>query len=225
MTPRIARAVLFDLDGTLVDTAPDLAAAANLMRARHTLEPLQVEALRPAASRGSRAILALALPQLDDAAREAQVAPFLAAYAAAIAVHSHLFLGMEAVLDAIEGDGAAWGVVTNKPYHLARALVDALDLGARCSVLVGGDTLPQRKPDPQPLWLACDQLGVAAANAIYVGDDARDIQAARAAGMPCIAADWGYRDAAERIEDWGADAIAAQPGDLLRRDLLRRRDA
>jgi 2-phosphoglycolate phosphatase len=216
MSGRIARAVLFDLDGTLVDTAPDLCAAANAMRARAGLAPMALEELRPAVSRGSRAMLALALPQFDAAAREAWVAPFLESYGAAVAVHSRLFEGMHEVLAAIERDGASWGIVTNKPSGLARAVVRELGLEARCGVLVGGDTLPVRKPDPQPLWLACDTLGVAAAAALYVGDDARDVEAARAAGMRCVAAAWGYRDAQERIEDWGADAVLSHPRELLR---------
>jgi 2-phosphoglycolate phosphatase len=224
MNARLARAVLFDLDGTLVDTAPDLAVAANAIRSQHGLAAMPTEVLRSAASRGSRAMLGLALPHLDAAAREACVAPFLDAYARAIAVASRLFPGMEAVLVALEADGAAWGVVTNKPYHLARALLDALDLSGRCSILVGGDTLPQRKPEPQPLWLACDHLGIGADHAIYVGDDARDIEAARAAGLRSVAAAWGYRDVSECIEQWGADAIAVQPSDLLVRGLLRRHD-
>jgi 2-phosphoglycolate phosphatase len=220
VSTRIARAVLFDLDGTLVDTAPDLCAAANAMRAQHVLEPLPVETLKPAASRGTRAMLALALPQLDAEAREAWVEPFLQAYAGAIAVHSRLFEGMHSVLDAIEADGATWGIVTNKPYYLARALIDTLDLGARCAVLIGGDTLAQRKPDPQPLWFACDQIGLSARSAVYVGDDQRDVQAAHAAGMRCIAAAWGYRDGKDCIEAWQADAIAMMPRDLLAPDML-----
>jgi 2-phosphoglycolate phosphatase len=215
MTARIARAVLFDLDGTLVDTAPDLCAAANALRARAGLAAMEVGQLRPAVSRGSRAMLALALPQLDAAAREDWVEPFLASYAGAIAVHSRLFDGVAEVLAAIERDGASWGIVTNKPAGLARQLVRALGLEPRCGVLVGGDTLPVRKPDPQPLWLACDELGVAPGSALYVGDDARDVQAARAAGMRSVAAAWGYRDAAERIEDWGADAVLQAPRELL----------
>ena len=221
MTDRIARAVLFDLDGTLVDTAPDLCAAANAMRARAGLQPIAVEALRPAVSRGSRAMLGRALPHLDAQAREAWVEPFLASYAGAIAVHSCLFDGIAQVLQAIELDGASWGIVTNKPEALARSLVRALGLESRCAVLVGGDTLPVRKPDPQPLWLACDQLGVAPGGALYVGDDARDVEAARAAGMRCIAAAWGYRDGDERIEQWGADAVLAEPRELLARGALR----
>jgi 2-phosphoglycolate phosphatase len=224
MRPRIARAVLFDLDGTLVDTAPDLHRAGEMMRARAGLPPLALDAFRPAVSRGSRAMLAVALPHLDAESREAWVAPFLAAYADAIAVESRLFPGMHDVLAALEADGACWGIVTNKPEGLARALVQGLGLGARCAVLVGGDTLPQRKPDPQPLWFACDQLGVDARHAVYVGDDARDIEAARAAGMRSVAAAWGYRDPGERIEDWGADLVLDQPAALLEPGALRAAD-
>lgn len=220
MSRRIARAVLFDLDGTLVDTAPDLCAAANAMRQRVGLAPLRVDELRPAVSRGSRAMLALALPDLDPAQRERWIAPFLDAYAGAIAVHSRLFEGMDDVLGAIEADGACWGIVTNKPAGLARTLVAALGLAGRCAVLIGGDTLPVRKPDPQPLWLACDHLGTAPGSALYVGDDARDIEAARAAGMRSIAAAWGYRDAADRIETWGADCVIESPRALLGAGLL-----
>lgn len=221
MSERIARAVLFDLDGTLVDTAPDLCAAANAMRARAGLEPLAVEALRPVVSRGSRAMLGRALPHLDAQAREAWVTPFLASYADAIAVHSRLFDGVAQVLQAIETDGASWGIVTNKPEALARALVRAIGLESRCAVLVGGDTLPVRKPDPQPLWFACDQLGIGPDASLYVGDDARDVEAARAAGMRCIAAAWGYREGDERIEQWGADAVLAHPRELLEPGAMR----
>jgi 2-phosphoglycolate phosphatase len=224
MSRRIARAVLFDLDGTLVDTAPDLCAAANTMRARVGLSPLSVPELRPAVSRGSRAMLALALPHLDPAEREAWVGPFLESYAAAIAVHSRLFGGVDEVLDRIENDGASWGIVTNKPEGLARALVQHLGLSMRAAVLVGGDTLPQRKPDPQPLWFACDQLGVAPQHAVYVGDDARDVEAARAAGLRPIAAAWGYRDASDDINRWGADLVLEHPLDLLTSDALRLAD-
>jgi 2-phosphoglycolate phosphatase len=215
MTGRFARAVLFDLDGTLVDTAPDLCAAANAMRARVGVGALSLEAFRPTVSRGSRAMLALAFPDMDASEREAWVVPFLQAYREAIAVHSRLFEGIDEVLAAIEADGACWGIVTNKPESLARQLLQALGLASRCAVLVGGDTLAQRKPDPQPLWFACDQLGVAAEHAVYVGDDARDVEAALAAGLRAIAAAWGYRDAGERIEHWGADAVIGRPADLL----------
>jgi N-acetyl-D-muramate 6-phosphate phosphatase len=215
MTPRIARAVLFDLDGTLLDTAADLCAAANAVLREEGRAPLAVETLRPAVSRGSRAMLAVAFPELDAATREPLVARFLAAYARDIASHSRLFDGMETVLQAIEAAGSRWGIVTNKPEYLARALVEALGLDARCAVLIGGDTLPVRKPDPEPLRVACRRIAVDVSDAVYVGDDERDVQAANAAPMKSIAAAWGYRDAGERIETWGADLVLPSPGDLL----------
>lgn len=216
MTRRIARAVLFDLDGTLLDTAADLCAAANVVLRDEGRAPLELQTLRPAVSRGSRAMLAVAFPELAAAAREPFVARFLAAYESDIASRSRLFDGMHEVLGAIEAAGSHWGIVTNKPEHLARALVEALGLDARCAVLIGGDTLPVRKPDPEPLRVACRRLGVDVSDAVYVGDDERDVQAANAAPMKSIAAAWGYRDAGERIEAWGADLLLQAPVELLR---------
>ena len=214
--PRIARAVLFDLDGTLLDTAADLCAAANAILREEGRDELAVDTLRPAVSRGSRAMLAVAFPDLDAAAREPLVPRFLAAYANDIARHSRLFDDMDDVLGAIEAAGSRWGIVTNKPEALAVALVDALGLSRRCAVLIGGDTLPVRKPDPLPLREACARLGVDVRDAVYVGDDERDVQAARATPMKSIAAAWGYRDAGERIETWGADLLLQAPRELLR---------
>jgi len=212
---RPARAVLFDLDGTLLDTAADLCAAANAVLREEGRAPLAVETLRPAVSRGSRAMLAVAFPELAAEAREPLVPRFLAAYARDIAAHSRLFDGMDAVLHAIESRGARWGIVTNKPEHLAVALVEALGLAQRCAVLIGGDTLPVKKPDPLPLRVACERLGVEVRDTVYVGDDARDVQAARAAPMKSIAAAWGYRDADDDIAAWGADLLLASPSQLL----------
>lgn len=220
MTTRIARAVLFDLDGTVLDTAADLCAAANAILREAGRAPLAVDTLRPAVSRGSRAMLAIAFPELDAPSRERLVPRFLAAYANDIASHSHLFDGMETVLRAIEASGACWGIVTNKPEYLAVALIDALGLKSRCAVLIGGDTLPVRKPDPLPLREACARLGLAVRDAIYVGDDQRDVQAANAAPMKSIAAGWGYRDAEDRIDTWGADLVLHAPSDLLREGVL-----
>ena len=214
--PRIARAVLFDLDGTLLDTAADLCAAANAILREEGRDELAVDTLRPAVSRGSRAMLAVAFPDLDAAAREPLVPRFLAAYANDIARHSRLFDDMDDVLGAIEAAGSRWGIVTNKPEALAVALVDALGLSRRCAVLIGGDTLPVRKPDPLPLRETCARLGVDVRDAVYVGDDERDVQAARATPMKSIAAAWGYRDAGERIETWGADLLLQAPRELLR---------
>jgi len=203
------RAVLFDLDGTLADTAPDLIAAVNAVRLDQGREALPEVHLRPVVSKGGRALLARAFPDLDAAAREVLLPRFLDHYRGALAVRTRPFPGIEALLVAIEAQGWLWGIVTNKPEGLARGVVDALGWTGRCGVLVGGDTLPVRKPDPAPLVLAAEHLGVVPGHCVYVGDDARDVEAGRAAGMPTIAALWGYRDDGERPDDWPADAHAA----------------
>lgn len=209
LDPAAVRAVLFDLDGTLVDTAPDLVAAVNAVLQAEGRAPLPDAALRPLVSKGGRALLARAFPDLVAEERDAHLPAFLARYGEALAVHSQPFVGVEALLRAIEARGWRWGIVTNKPEGLARGVVDALGWTGRCGVLVGGDTLPVRKPDPAPLVLAAEHLGVVPGHCVYVGDDARDVEAGRAAGMPTIAALWGYRDDGERPDDWPADAHAA----------------
>ena len=208
------RAVLFDLDGTLADTAPDLAAAVNHLLVEERCPPLPGAELRPLVSRGGRALLARAFPERDEAAREALLPRFLAAYAGALAVHTRPFDGVEPLLAAIEARGWPWGIVTNKPEGLAVGVVAGLGWATRARALVGGDTLPVRKPAPEPLWLAAERLGVAPEACLYVGDDARDIAAARAAGMPSVAALWGYREAHERPEAWGADVACLDAGAL-----------
>lgn len=199
------RAVLFDLDGTLADTAPDLIAAVNRIVVEEGLAPLPEAALRPLVSKGGRALLTRAFPELDEAAREPLLPRFLAAYAEALSQHTRPFAGIEALLGDIEARGWPWGIVTNKPEALAVGVVDGLGWSKRSKALVGGDTLPVRKPSPEPLWLAAAKLGVAPGHCLYVGDDARDIEAARAAGMPSVAACWGYREADENPRDWAAD--------------------
>jgi phosphoglycolate phosphatase len=209
------RAVLFDLDGTLVDTAPDLCNAVNRVLADLGRPAVPLARLREVVSKGGRAMLTVALPDLADDAREPLLAPFLAHYAAALAVDSRTFPGIDDLLAALDARGIAWGIVTNKPEALATGVVAAFGWAQRCAVLVGGDTLPRRKPDPEPLLLACARLGVAPADALYVGDDERDVQAARAAGMPSVAALWGYRLPAEDPLRWGADHAFAAAADLL----------
>jgi 2-phosphoglycolate phosphatase len=199
------RAVLFDLDGTLADTAPDLIAAANAVRLDQGREALPEAHLRPVVSKGGRALLARAFPDLDAAACEVLLPRFLDHYRAALAVRTRPFPGIEALLVAIEAQGWLWGIVTNKPEALAQDVVGALGWSVRSGVLVGGDTLSVRKPAPEPLWHAAQHLGVAPSLCLYVGDDARDIEAARAAGMRSVAAWWGYREAEENPLEWGAD--------------------
>jgi phosphoglycolate phosphatase len=198
------RAVLFDLDGTLAHTAPDLIAAVNRILTEESRPPLPDLALRPLVSKGGRALLARAFDDLAEEAREPLLPRFLAAYADALAVHTRPFDGIEALLEAIEARGWPWGIVTNKPEGLAIGVVEGLGWSTRSKALVGGDTLPVRKPAPEPLWLAASQLGVPPDACLYVGDDARDVEAAKAAGMPSVAALWGYREAHEDPRNWGA---------------------
>lgn len=214
MIPR-RHAVLFDLDGTLIDTAADLAAAANAVLIEEGGNALPLAALRPWVSRGGRALLICAFPGRDAQFVDRLVPRFLAHYAAAIAVHSRPFAGVLEVLGRIEDKHLRWGIVTNKPIALAEALLAALDLRSRCAVLVGGDSLALRKPDPAPLLHACTRLGVDPGDAVYIGDDGRDVQAARAALMPVLAVAWGYVPPGEVIADWCADAVVATPQDLL----------
>lgn len=209
------RAVLFDLDGTLLDSAPDMLATANRLRDAKGLQPMTLAQLRPHVSKGSRAMLAAAFPQLDASAREAMVPLFLETYLQELGRHSVLFDDIETLLAALEADGAAWGIVTNKPEYLAREILPQLGWESRCAVLIGGDTLAEKKPHPLPLRVAAERMGFAVGDCVYVGDDERDIVAARAAGMPSIAALWGYRQDHEQPTEWGADSVLGFPGDLL----------
>lgn len=207
--------VLFDLDGTLVDSAPDLLAAVNATLADAGRAALDLAELRPVVSKGARAMLAQAFPDEDMAQREARVPAMLAHYANAIARYTRPFDGIEALLTQIENAGKRWGIVTNKSAALANAVVAAMGWGDRSSILIGGDTLPLRKPDPAPLLHACAQLGINPARCVYVGDDERDIQAAHAAGMPSAIALWGYREAHENPLAWGADVAIVHADNLF----------
>jgi len=212
------RLLLFDLDGTLVDSAPDLFQAALTLQQRRGLPACPYPDFRAQVSRGGSAMLSIALATQDQDLIAAALPEFLAIYREHIARHSQLFPGMAEILAAVQTNGGRWGVVSNKPEALARALMQGLRLDADCAVLIGGDTLTVRKPDPAPLWEACRRLDAKVSDAVYVGDDPRDIEAARAAGMRSIAAAWGYVDADVDLRTWGADVIAPQPIDLL--DLL-----
>ena len=210
--PKLA---LFDLDGTLLDSAPDFVATLSILRARHGLPPLAPERIRPHVSRGARAMILAAFPDHDAAAREALVQPFLDIYRGELSKHGAPFEGVEAMLVAIEDAGCRWGIVTNKPEALARALMPLLGWESRCAVLVGGDTLPTRKPDPAPLLHAARLAGVDPADCAYVGDDARDIVAAQAAGMPSVVALWGYRLDDDDPVAWQGDVMVDTAEDLL----------
>ena len=212
--PRFPKAVLFDLDGTLLDSAPDMLAATNAMLAARGGAPMTLEALRPHVSKGARAMIGAAFPGVGVAEREGWVPEFLEHYGRELGRHGAPFEGVEAMLTALEAAGCIWGIVTNKPEYLAAQLVPMLGWEDRCAVLIGGDTLPVRKPDPLPLQVAADRIGFAAFDCVYVGDDERDIVAARAAGMPSVVALWGYRLPGDRPEDWRGDLMVEQPSAL-----------
>lgn len=208
------RALLFDLDGTLADTAPDLAAAVNKMRRDRGLDHTPFDLLRPLASAGARGLIGAAFGiGPGDSAYEVMRREFLDNYAAAIATHTTLFDGINSLLDEINELGMAWGIVTNKPALYTDALVPKIGL-AHAACVISGDTTPHAKPHPEPLFEAARRLKLAPADCWYVGDDLRDIDAGKAAGMPTIAAAWGYCGHTEPVE-WLADLTALHPLDLL----------
>ncbi|KAF1687658.1 phosphoglycolate phosphatase [Pseudoxanthomonas broegbernensis] len=213
--PRFPRVALFDLDGTLLDSAPDMVVTANRMLAARDRPPVGLALLRQHVSKGARAMVAAAFPELDEAGRDALVPEFLATYRQELGRHSALFDDVAAMLQALEDDGARWGIITNKAEYLARDVVAGLEWQRRCAVLVGGDTYAEKKPHPLPLLEAARSLGVDPGECVYVGDDERDVVAARAAGMPSIAVTWGYRLDGDDPQAWRADAMAYRPGELL----------
>jgi phosphoglycolate phosphatase len=210
--PQVIEAVLFDLDGTLADTAPDMALTVNRMLERRGKPAVPVEAVRPHVSKGARGMIGAAFGlKPDDAGFQALREEFLAMYEENLCVGTTLFPGMEPLLAELESAGIAWGVVTNKFERFAVPLIAALGLGDRAAVVVGGDTCPRPKPFPDPLLHAATSIGTAPMRTLYVGDDERDVQAARAAGMPVLAAAYGYLgDGAPPIL-WGADALVDSP--------------
>jgi phosphoglycolate phosphatase len=207
--------VLFDLDGTLLDSAPDMLATVNRMRAGRGRGHMALDGIRRHVSRGGRAMVAAAFPDLDEATREPMLREFLALYREELGRPGRLFDGIAALLAALEADGTRWGIVTNKPEYLAREIVPQLGWESRCAVLIGGDTLAERKPHPLPLQVACERMDVDVAECVYVGDDERDIQAARAAGMRSVVALWGYRLEADDPVSWQGDAMVGTPLDLI----------
>jgi phosphoglycolate phosphatase len=209
------RGVLFDLDGTLLDTAPDMAAALNQLRVAEGLEALPFSQIRPLVSHGAPRLLRLAFGE-PEAERHASLRRrFLDFYRAALAVHTRLFDGFDSVLSSIEGSGLRWGIVTNKPGWLAEPLIAEVGLAGRCACLVSGDTLAERKPHPLPLLHAAGLLGIEPRECVYVGDAERDVQAARNAGMIPLVAGFGYLGDGEDPAAWQAEAIFARPEDLV----------
>ena len=210
------QAVLFDLDGTFADTAPDLAAALNYTRASRNLPPLPLEILRPQASHGAAGLLKTGMgitPEMPGFAELRDI--FLGYYASHICVHTGLFEGMDKLVENLEKKGIRWGIVTNKPHRYTQPLMKALGYAERASFLVSGDTCSHAKPHPEPLLHACGLIGIPPTSCLYLGDDLRDMQAANAAAMPGIIARYGYIDANANLETWNARAIIDHPTELL----------
>jgi len=214
-------AVLFDLDGTLIDTAPDMVGALNNLLIEEKRAPLPLESIRPYVSQGG---LVLTRIGFDGHVDEAEIEPlrqrFLQHYRDIVADDSHLFDGYETILAELEARSLPWGIVTNKPEWLTHPLLEKLGLAERCAVVIGGDTLPNRKPHPQPLQVAAERIGVDCQNCIYVGDDERDIIAGRAAGMKTLVAAYGYIEDGCDIREWKADGVIESPAELLQHSLM-----
>ena len=209
-------AVLFDLDGTLVDSAPDLAGAANHLRVVRGLSPRPYAELRPMVGAGARGMLAAAFGiGPGDADYEAMRDEFLACYSQRLLQETAVFLNMQPVLEYLNAMPLTWGIVTNKVLRFAEPLVAGVTLLSRAAVLIAGDSTPFAKPHPEPLLEAARRLGVSPARCLYVGDDHRDIVAGRAAGMATLAAGWGYLGQGAPIDAWGADGVISEPLELL----------
>jgi N-acetyl-D-muramate 6-phosphate phosphatase len=208
--------VLFDLDGTLIDSAPDLAGAANAMRLARGLMALPVADLRPMVGAGARGMLGLALgvgpgePDYENLRSE-----FLERYERGLLERTAVFAAMQPIIDRLDAAQRRWGIVTNKAERFTLPIVEGLGLRQRAAVVVCGDSTPHSKPHPAPLIEAARRAATDTAHCVYVGDDARDMQAGRAAGMATLAAGWGYLGQGEPIEAWGADAVLEEPLALL----------
>ncbi|MGZ4960355.1 MAG: HAD family hydrolase [Methylomonas sp.] len=207
--------VLFDLDGTLVDTAPDLVACLNKALAAHGFQYVDHEDVRPLISHGAMAMINHAAREADEALKSRMLDFMLDSYQNNIAEHSRFFAGIHETLLAIETLGLKWGVVTNKRERFTLPLMDALKLSERAACIVSGDTTANPKPHPEPMLAACKQAGVEPENCVYIGDALHDIAAGKSANMKTLAALYGYLKEGDRPENWGADALIERPEQLL----------
>lgn len=210
------RAVLFDMDGTLLDTAPDFIAVCQAMLAAHGRPPIDAQRIADVVSGGARAMVAATFdmdPEADGFETLRQ--EFLDRYQDHCAVYSRLYDGMPELLESIERANLIWGVVTNKPVRFAEPIMQQLGLAERSAVLVCPDHVSNSKPDPEPLLLACSQLGIDPAQVLFIGDDLRDIESGRAAGTKTAAVRYGYIHPEDNPAHWGADVIVDHPRDLL----------
>lgn len=223
MTEPGIQAVLFDLDGTLIDTAPDMGGALNNLLIEENLEPLPLERIRPLVSQGGLVLTRLGF---DGKVAESQIEPlrqrFLHHYRATLANNSRLFDGYDSILENLEKRAIPWGIVTNKPEWLTLPLLEQLGLAQRCAVVIGGDTLAERKPHPLPLQVAAERLGLSCGQCLFVGDDERDVIAGRAANMKTLVAAYGYIEDADDIDRWQPDGVIDSPADLLHHPFLIR---
>jgi len=210
-----AAAALFDLDGTLLDTAPDFTRVLNRLRSEQRMPALPLSEVRPHVSHGSNAIVRVGFPNVDAVRFEQLRARFLDLYRAELAVETRLFPGFERVLDVLDAQRIPWGIVTNKPGWLTEPLLELVGLRARARSVVSGDTLPVKKPDPLPLLTAAREIGIEPARCLYLGDALRDAHAAHGAGMLAIGARFGYIDAHEDPGSWPMDAWIDTPLELL----------
>jgi phosphoglycolate phosphatase len=211
--PSSIQGVLFDLDGTLLDSAPDLYAALRRQCEEENVAPPAYAAVREVVSRGSRAIIQRGFPDRDEAGILALVPRYLDLYQSMLAEHTRPFDGVDALLDTLETQRIAWGVVTNKPGFLTDQVLAQIGWTTRACAVVSGDTLAVKKPDPAPVLLACERAGLDPARCLFVGDDRRDVQAGHAAGLYTVAVSWGYLDGGDPRQ-WGADAVIDHADEL-----------
>ena len=207
-------AVLFDLDGTLIDTAPDMVAVLQNLQQEHGVEPTSYELARSNVSNGAIGLLTIGFPEVDIEFGDTFHQQYLEQYTEMICQESRIFGGLGELLDQLEELDCPWGIVTNKPKQLTEPLLMALGLAERSACMISGDTLSVRKPDPAQLLLACDLIGVDPGTSIYIGDAERDIEAGRRAGMATIAASYGYITADDDPREWDADVIATTTEEL-----------
>lgn len=214
-------AVLFDLDGTLVDTAPDMGAALNNLLIEEKLAPIPMDVIRPFVSQGALVLTKLGF---SDHVPESEIEPlrqrYLDHYRAIVADNSALFDGFEQVLESLDNQGTPWGIVTNKPEWLTTPLLEQLALHNNAAVVICGDSLEQRKPHPLPLIVAAETIGIDCQSCVYIGDDPRDIDAGKAAKMKTLIAAYGYINQDIDLNQWQADGVIEKPIDLLTHPLL-----
>lgn len=210
------KALLLDLDGTLVDTAPDMVSTLNRVLTNHGQPPAVEASAQKLVSDGARALLEFGFgEQLEQIGRDQLIKEFLDDYAEHVCEKSKLYAGMQAVLNLCMTNNIRWGVVTNKPLHLSRAVLDGLNILDQCSILLGGDSLAVKKPDPAPLLHCCMAMNLAASECLYVGDHERDIVAGKAAGMDTAVALWGYIKKDHNPNQWNANFLLNQPTGLF----------